>query len=169
MKLVEALRGQEIPEDIQKALVLVDVPYLSFGGVLEHGQLVVHRELARDVKEIFTLLWEHKFPIEKVVPIVRYNWDDNSSMADNNTSAFNYRVIAGTERLSNHSFGRAIDVNPLLNPYTGRDGKVVPLGARYEPNTPGTITQDIANIFLKRGWQWGGNWEFKDWQHFEKL
>lgn len=37
--------------------------------------------------------------------------NDNKSMSANNTSAFNYRVISGTKKLSNHSYGLAIDIN----------------------------------------------------------
>ena len=170
MTLAEALAGKEIPEEIRGNLALTDVPYLSFGGIEKIGQLVVHEILVEDVKYLFNALLERQFPIEKIVPIVAYDWDDDASMADNNTSAFNYRKIYRADRLSNHSYGRAIDINPLLNPYEGRDGSVVPPGATYDTNVPGTVTEDIAAIFKLRGWAWGGDWtSVKDWQHFEKL
>lgn len=169
MTLEEALSGIETPREIRDTLRIVTVPHLSFEGEVCEGQLVVHTDVADEVLDIFKSLVEAEFRIEKIVPIVAYGWDDGASMADNNSSAFNYRVIAGTDRLSNHSFGRAIDINPMLNPYTQRDGVVVPAGAQYDPTRPGTITTSIADIFTSRGWEWGGAWtQRKDWQHFEK-
>jgi len=169
MTLEEALAGKEIPDEIRKTLTLVTVPYLSFDAAICEGQLVVHADLAREVQEIFSALGDLRFPIERMVPIIAYGWDDDASMAANNSSAFNHRFIAGTDRLSNHSYGRALDINPMQNPYTQRDGAVVPSGAAYDPSKPGTVTPEIAAIFKARGWQWGGDWEGrKDWQHFEK-
>ncbi len=169
MTLEEALAGKEIPKDISDTLTLIAVPFLSFDGEVCEGELVVHADLAEETKEIFNTLFEKRFLIERMVPVVMYGWDDDASMAANNSSAFNYRFIAGTDRLSNHSFGRAIDINPFQNPYTQRDGKVVPEGAQYDPSQPGTVTEDIAAVFKSHGWQWGGDWQDrKDWQHFEK-
>lgn len=166
----EALSGKEAPEEIIASLVLVDVEYYSFDGKLHKGQLVLHKDLEKDIKYIFALIKEKKFPVEKVVPVNKYKWDDDLSMEDNNTSAFNYRVIAGTTRLSNHATGRAIDINPLLNPMI-KNGKSSPEGATYKPGKKGTITADsfIVKELIKRGWEWGGNWvNYKDYQHFDK-
>ncbi|MHB8710513.1 MAG: M15 family metallopeptidase [Minisyncoccota bacterium] len=170
MTLEEALAGKEIPDEIRKTLALVNVPYVSFDAHMREGQIVVHRELAEEVQEIFKELLEMRFPIAQITPVTAYAWDDSISMAANNSSAFNHRLIFGTDRLSNHSYGRAIDINPMQNPYMQRDGVVVPPGARYDPTQPGTITNEIASLFKSRGWQWGGDWQDrKDWQHFEKL
>ncbi len=168
MSLDEALAGKEIPDKIRETLVLVSVPYLSFEKEIREGQLVVHAEVAAEVQQLFMRLLEIRFQIEQVIPIVAYGWDDAVSMAANNTSAFNYRLIHGTNRLSNHSYGLALDINPALNPYTQYDGEVVPPGARYDVGRPGTITEEIAALFKSRGWQWGGDWLRKDWQHFQK-
>lgn len=169
MSLDEALAGKDIPDDIKKQLALITVPYLSFDGTTAEGQLVVHAEVAEEAREIFKKLFEMQFPIARMVPVVAYDWDDDASMAANNTSAFNYRVIFGTDRLSNHSYGRAIDINPVQNPYQQRGGATVPPGARYDPSQPGTVTTTVAELFKSCGWQWGGEWkERKDWQHFEK-
>jgi peptidoglycan LD-endopeptidase CwlK len=131
---------------------------------------VVHLELAEDVRAIFNELYARTFPIQKMVAIVAYGWDDDRSMADNNTSAFNYRLIFGTDRLSNHSFGREVDINPMQNPYVRRDREVVPPGSSYDLAKPGTITGDVVALFKSYGWAWGGDWkETKDFQHFEKL
>lgn len=168
MSLAEAHIGKEVPEDIRQTLVVADVPYWSFEGEERIGQLVIHKDLADDAKAIFGELRAMRFPIRKVVPIDAYGFDDEASMRENNTSAFNYRMIAGTDRLSNHAFGRAIDVNPLLNPYV-RGELVAPAGAVYDSSVPGAITEAVAQAFLSRGWQWGGHWsDRKDWQHFEK-
>lgn len=169
MSLDEALAGKEIPNDIRNTLALIDVPFFSFDTEVREGHAVVHAEIADEVRDVFEVLLKMKFPIARIIPVNAYDWDDNASMAANNTSAFNYRLIFGTNRLSNHSYGRAIDINPIQNPYTQRDGAVVPPGALYDTNQPGTITADIALLFKSRGWQWGGDWqERKDWQHFEK-
>lgn len=169
MNLKEAVTGKEIPEKIQKSLTLVTVPYFSFDKESREGQLVVHTELVEDVEEIFHTLYKTQFPIAQMVPIAAYGWDDDASMRANNSSAFNYRLIFGTERLSNHSFGRAIDINPMQNPYRQRNGILVPPGAQYDLTQEGTITKEIADIFISYGWEWGGNWEEqKDWQHFQK-
>lgn len=169
MTLAEALAGKEIPDELKDTLVLIAVPYHSFDGDVREGKLVIHRDLAHEVQHIFKILCEKQFPIQSITPIVAYDWDDDASMAANNSSAFNYRLIRHTDRLSNHSYGRAIDINPYQNPYLQRDGKTVPPGAHYDVRNKGTVTPEIAEIFISRGWQWGGNWrERKDWQHFEK-
>ncbi|MCC7004526.1 M15 family metallopeptidase [Candidatus Nomurabacteria bacterium] len=170
MSLEEALSLKEIPSEIKNTLQLVDVEYFSFGGVIEKGQIVVRKDLANEVKFIFSKLLEWKFPIEKIIPVNKYDWSDDKSMEDNNSSAFNYRVIYGTDRLSKHSYGTAIDINPVQNPYFPADGTVHPKNGKYEPAAPGTITvnSDVVNLFESLGWQWGGRWENKDWQHFEK-
>ena len=104
-----------------------------------------------------------------MIPVAAFNWDDDASMTNNNTSAFNYRFIYKTNSLSNHAYGRAIDINPVQNPYILSDGTVMPEGAEYNLATLGTITFAIAKIFKSRGWEWGGDWlRVKDWQHFEK-
>lgn len=169
MTLGEALAGKEIPQDIRDHLTIVTVPYVSFAEIRGEGQLVVHEALAEEVRDIFQRLFEMQFPMQKIVPIVAYGWDDAVSMADNNTSAFNYRVIAGTNRLSHHATGRAIDINPLQNPYIGVNGIAAPPGAVYNPAQQGTITDDVVSLFKSYGWEWGGDWsDRKDWQHFEK-
>ncbi len=171
LSLTEALAGLSMPEEIQKSLVLLDIPFYGFDGVTHTGQMVVHRDIAEEVKDIFAKLYSLQFPIEKMIPITKYDWDDVRSMEDNNTSAFNYRLIIGTDRLSNHSFGRALDINPVQNPYFARDGVTYPEGAVYDPNIPGTVEKEgpVVTLFKAHGWVWGGDWQTpKDYQHFEK-
>ena len=169
--LEEALEGSSVPYNIKENLRLVEVSYYSFDNRLHRGQLIVHKELVSDIIEIFQLIKKEKFPVAKVIPIVKYHWSDEKSMRDNNTSAFNYRFIKGKDKLSNHATGRAIDINPFLNPQI-TDGVAYPEGASYNPKTRGSISVNhfLVKEFKKKGWKWGGNWkETKDYQHFEKL
>lgn len=157
-----------IPQEILDALASIELEYLTPDGELRRGELVVHVTLAQEVQEIFAQLLELRFPIARIEPVEHYDWNDDASMAANNTSAFNYRTIAGQARLSNHATGRAIDINPLWNPYV-RGTFIAPPGAVYDLARPGTITLEIASVFKERGWTWGGDWsDRKDWQHFEK-
>ncbi len=166
----ESIAGVEIPKQILNQLELIEVQYFSFDGKLHQGQLLVNKKAGTDLIEIFEIIKETKFPVAKVIPIVKYDWDDDKSMLDNNSTSFNYRMIKGTKIKSYHSYGLAIDINPLQNPHI-RKGKVTPDNAAYNPKEPGTLTKDskIVREFLKRGWSWGGNWRSsKDYQHFEK-
>lgn len=161
------------PKAILAAQCLIEVPYHSFDGRCHIGQIVVHEAIVTDVREIFLALLAIDFPIAKMIPLAdpRYGWDDDRSMRDNNTSGFNYRPIEGTNRISWHGFGLALDINPLHNPCIRSGDRVSPRGAHYDPTVYGTIIDDapIVRLFLERGFVWGGHWEdFKDYQHFEK-
>lgn len=172
MTLSDALAGSKAPKNILDNLIILNVEYFSFDSKIHKGQLVIHKDLAKDVIYIFNLIKEKKFPIEKVIPIVHYGWSDNKSMEDNNTSAFNYRKVAGKDKLSNHSFGFAIDFNPFQNPAVYNDGSSSPKGSNYSKKASGTITSDnfITLELKKLGWTWGGDWtSLKDYQHFEKV
>ncbi|MFP4526910.1 MAG: M15 family metallopeptidase [Candidatus Kapaibacterium sp.] len=171
MTFQQAIAGTNAPQSIIDSLRLIDVEYYSFDGRLHRGQLVVNIAVEQDINEIFKLIKKIKFPVEKVIPIVAYEWSDDASMEDNNTSAFNYRFIAGTQRLSNHATGRAIDINPFQNPAIYSDGKISPNGAEFDPDAPGTLISDhpVTKAFLGRGWRWGGDWtSLKDYQHFDR-
>lgn len=164
------------PEEIRKRQRLVTVKYYSMDKLIHQGQLVIDKDLASDVKKVFALALKEHFPIYSVIPISdkrfrRDNrWDDELSMEANNTSVFNYREITGGGRISNHAYGRAIDINTFLNPYI-KGNIVLPHGAHYDPKIEGTFTADnpIVREFLRLGWSWGGNWTSPiDYQHFEK-
>jgi peptidoglycan LD-endopeptidase CwlK len=163
----EALADQSFPAHVVAQMELIDVQYYGFAGELRQGQIVVHRDLAEEVREIFEEIRESRFPIEMVVPIVRFGWCDDTSMAANNTSGFNYRPVGGTRRLSQHAYGRAIDLNPLQNPFLHPQR---PSPGVYDPAHPGTLTWEspVVQAFVKRGWTWGGSWKVKDYHHFEK-
>lgn len=166
----EAISGMSIPKSILKKLTIVDVEYFSFDAKLHKGQIVVNKSVVKDIKEIFEFIKKSKFPIGKVIPVVKYNWSDEASMNDNNTSAFNYRKVAGQKVLSPHAYGLAIDINPLQNPHIKRN-HISPSKAIYNIKSQGTILKDskLVKEFKNRGWQWGGLWKSsKDYQHFQK-
>lgn len=165
--------AMKAPQEILERLCLVSVQYYSFDGLLHEGQIVVDRRLEDDVKTIFDAIVRERFPLQAVIPASDscFVWDDNVLMNANITSAFNYRTIAGTEKLSLHALGQAIDINPLFNPYIGATGNVSPEGAIYDSARLGTITSDsfLVKLFTELGWMWGGYWtDRKDYQHFEK-
>jgi len=166
----EAISGLSIPHSIIANLRLVDVYYFGFDDKLHKGQLIVHKDVVLDIIEIFEFIRESRFPVEKVIPISIYDWSDEKSMKDNNTSAFNYRFISGTRVISNHAAGLAIDINPRLNPYI-KNGSSIPANCNYDTTKAGTISAgtQLVEEFKKRGWNWGGGWKsLKDYQHFEK-
>jgi hypothetical protein len=156
----------------------VKVLHWGFDGQVHEGELIVNKAIAEDIVEIFKELYELKYPIERMVLVDEYDADDNKSMAANNTSAFNYRVVDGTNKLSLHSYGLAIDINPLYNPYVRTiDGKMVVTPSNGEKYKDRTLdckyyidTEDPAyKAFIKRGFTWGGEWKNqKDYQHFQK-
>lgn len=156
-------------------LRLVSVSYVGFDGRSHQGELVVADAVANDVSEIFGDLYAARFPIERMETVDRYDADDDRSMAADNTSAFNCRPITGGTEWSNHSYGRAIDINTVRNPYIARSGAVSPPdGAPYADRMrkdPGMIHPDDAAVraFNGRSWDWGGGWSAPiDYQHFEK-
>ena len=173
----QALEGSKAPDDVLGQMALVRVPYRNFEGHDQIGTIVVHESVTLELRSIFLKLYIWEFPIASIVPIVDFDWDDDASMAAGNTSGFNYRFVAGTDRLSNHSFGRAVDVNPHLNPYDSHSGEVLPRGATYDPSRPGTLSRDgsyqtgahVIELFESYGWSWGGDWAtHTDRHHFQK-
>ncbi len=159
------------PEDLRQ----LKLSYWDFNDKLATGILIVHKDVADEVAGLFRALFYHGFLIDKMTPVEDYNGNDDASMAANNTSAFNCRDVTGQPgKFSNHSWGRAIDINPLTNPYVKGDKVLPPEGRQYLDRTkafPGSILADSFAVkqFVQAGWQWGGSWTSpKDYQHFEK-
>ncbi len=170
--LDSALRGTKAPKEILDSITLLDVVYFGFDSKLHRGQILVNKEVAEDVKFLFELMRKERFPIKSTIPIVAFDWDDDKSMEANNTSSFNYRKVAGKNTPSNHSWGRAIDINPFTNPAVYKSGKISPKGAKYIKSAKGAINgkSKILLEMKKRGWEWGGVWtSLKDYQHIQKL
>lgn len=149
-------------------------------GKTQLGEIVCNQSIANDLLDIFRKLYEAGYKIERITLIDDYNADDETSMRANNTSCFNFRVVSGTTKLSKHSQGLAIDINPLYNPYIHlNNGKVEPAnGKPYATNrtanrkvpVPFINTSDLCyRLFIQHGFRWGGAWRtVKDYQHFEK-
>jgi hypothetical protein len=160
------------PEQLRR----VDVTYLGFDNQPHRGALVVHKDLAAEVITIFERLYELRFPVEKIRDLNSYpSAEDELSMEDDNTSAFNCRGIPGSSRWSLHAYGRAIDINPLLNPSIDSAGTLEPKNAAVYLDRkridPGLLHSgdDAVRAFTDRGWTWGGNWKSPvDYQHFER-
>lgn len=153
------------------------ISYYGFDGKVHRGEMIVNKKIAKKTIAVFKELYKKKYPIEKMVLIDEYDADDEDSMKDNNTCAFNYRTIAGTSKLSNHGLGLAIDINPLYNPYVKvKNGKTIVSPKEGKKYADRGIDceymiqkKDICvKIFEKYGFSWGGSWKsVKDYQHFE--
>ncbi len=150
------------------------VLHVGFDGQTHEGEIICNKSIAEDLLEIFEALYEAEYPIEKIKLVDEYNAEDEASMADNNSSCFNFRFISHTTKVSNHGAGLAIDINPLYNPYVKTvDGalSIEPAnGAPYVDRTadfPYKIDEtDLAyQLFTAHGFTWGGAWSSsKDYQ-----
>lgn len=156
-------------------LELFAIDCLGFDGAVHTGELVVHADVAADVASVFRTLLDARYPIERMELVDVYGGSDDASTMANNTSAFNCRAITGGSRWSQHSYGRAIDINPVQNPYVYRDGHVLdPAAQRYTDRSlqdPGMIHAGdvVVSAFAAIGWEWGGNYSsIKDYQHFSE-
>lgn len=160
------------------------VLYVDFQGKTQTGELIVNKKIASKTLKIFYQLYQMGYPIQHMSLVDDYNGKDEASMSANNTSAFNYRLVTGTSRLSKHGQGLAIDINPKINPCISyRNGKVT----LVEPSNGKTYIQrskkkckgkyarymihkndKVYKLFKKYGFSWGGDWNSKkDYQHFE--
>jgi len=160
-------------------LSLVTVPYIDFEGTFHpDGEIVVLSSVAPQVASVFDALLAQKFPIAKMRPLHHYDGDDEASMADNNTSCFNYREMIGTGSLSMHSYGLAVDLNPQQNPYLvfekGKEERPTiypPAGWEFlnRHNQKTGMVEPIAELFADRGFVvWGGRWTTPiDYHHFQ--
>lgn len=174
--------SDEISLDISyDDLRYLSVLYYDFNGEVQIGELICNKGIATDLVEIFYELYLNEYQIEKIRLIDEYNGDDTASMEDNNTSCFNYRVVDGTDNLSKHALGCAIDINPYYNPYIvyNKDGSgntyISPAGSEVyadrSQNFPYKIDENdlCYKLFKEHGFTWGGAWNScKDYQHFQK-
>lgn len=185
---------EPLPDDIKKKITGVsfhendniayddlrylNVLYVDFEGNTQKGEIICNKAIAQDLVEIFKELYDNEYQIDKIRLIDEYNGDDDLSCDDNNTSCFNYRVVGGTDSLSKHALGLAIDINPFQNPYiTYPNGveRISPVGSEpYADRGSGLphmiLEGDLCyNLFIEHGFTWGGHWKtLKDYQHFQK-
>lgn len=177
----ERMRGRSYKAECTVArseLRYITLLHYDLEGRIRLGELVCNKAIAADLVEIFRTLYAARYPIERMVLIDEYNASDRASMLANNSSAFNFRFIAGTHVLSSHSRGMAVDINPLYNPYVKvREGRTTvdpPEAAPYVDRTrdfPCKIDRNdlCYKEFIRHGFTWGGDWKsLKDYQHFEK-
>jgi signal peptidase I len=161
-------------------LRIVNVKYLGFDDSVHFGDIVVHKDIAFETSQIFEELFTISHPIRKIYPIEKYNGDDFESIEADNTSAFNCRLAEGSKKYSKHSYGKAIDINPIENPYVYKDGTTSHKDSikylnresndsSFENKAVLTSSSQVVQIFKKYGWKWGGDWKnIKDYQHFQK-
>ena len=147
--------------------------YWGFDGMPHTGELVVSARAAKDVVTAFRSLFAHRFPIRQMRLVDDFGGSDDDSMAADNTSAFNCRPITGGDGWSEHSYGEAVDINPVQNPYLSGPIVLPPAGAafRSRPDEPGVIHADdaVVRAFAAIGWTWGGTWTSPvDLQHFSR-
>jgi len=154
-------------------LRLVTATYWGFDKRAHTGRIVVHRDVAADVLAVLRRLYAARFPIRRMVPVDAYGGSDYRSIEADNTSAFNCRYVDGTTRWSEHAYGRAIDLNPIENPYVTSSGTTShPASRRYlrrAPYRPGMAVEGgaVVRAFDAVGWGWGGRWSgARDYQHF---
>lgn len=183
-ELISYITGVSYPAEGTDVINYADLRYVhilhyDFDGNVTDGELICNQAIAQDFVEIFYELYVAEYQIEKVTLIENYNGDDTASMLDNNTSCFNFRPVDGTDKLSKHAYGLAIDINPFYNPYVTYTSvgtqNVSPEGSEIYADRsqefPYKIDADdlCYKLFIEHGFIWGGNWNScKDYQHFQK-
>lgn len=156
-------------------LRVVRARHYGFSGRVGVGRIVVHRAVAGDVLRVLRRLYAAEFPIRKMRPIERYGGSDFASIEDDNTSAFNCRRVTGGTGWSEHAYGRAIDINPIENPYVSgspprSEHRASAAYVRRSPYRKGMAVAGrvLVRAFDREGWGWGGRWAggVRDYQHF---
>jgi hypothetical protein len=154
-------------------LRLVTVGYRGFDGRAHTGAIVVNADVARAVVTVFHRLYDAHFPIRRMEPVDAYGGSDFRSIEADNTSSFNCRPATGSTHWSNHAYGRAIDVDPIENPYISGGKTSHPASVPYLNRSrvrPGMAVADgvLVRAFAAVGWGWGGSWSgsTQDTQHF---
>ncbi|MGL4853536.1 MAG: M15 family metallopeptidase [Phocaeicola sp.] len=180
-QLFARMKGKSYKENCTiplEQLVYLKVLHYNLDGEIKLGEMVCNRLISNDLLTIFRALYDARYPIERMVLIDHYDADDNASMVANNSSGFNFRYISNTTRLSKHSMGLAVDINPRFNPFVRSvNGKLSvepiegkPYIDRTQPFPYKIDKEDLCyKLFIKHGFTWGGAWKnSKDYQHFEK-
>ena len=160
------------------------INYWDYSGHVRRGNVVVLSKSVSAIRSVFTTAFAAKFPVKLMVPVDYYYRggkvspasSDILSMNAGNTSAFNCRKVTGSRyRISQHSYGNAIDVNTYENPYA-TSSRVYPAAAahkyytmrKYHLRDAGVIAprSAVATAFARLHWLWGARWANKDYQHF---
>ena len=179
-ELFARMQGKSFPEGCTVSrddLRYLKLLYKDIDGNVHEGEMICNKKIAGKLTDIFRKLYDADYPIEKMTLIDDYDGDDDASMSDNNTSCFNYRVVSGTNKLSKHAMGLAVDLNPRYNPYVRTKNGVEVIepenGTEYADRS-GDFSykidkDDLAyRLFIEAGFSWGGSWKnSKDYQHFQ--
>jgi hypothetical protein len=156
------------------------VKHIDFKGKTVTGEIIVHKDVSHEMTEIFEALYKMAYPVYKMKLVSDYKGNDWQSIEAGNTSAFNCRSATGSKKWSKHSYGKAIDINPIENPYIARNGRIshkasLKYRKRVHKNSSAADkalllkNDNVTKIFEKHGWKWGGDWSgVKDYQHFSK-
>jgi len=164
------------PDDLR----YIRLKHRNFHRSEKMGEIIVHKDVAEEVVEIFRELYEIGYPIRQMRLVSDFRGSDWQSIEADNTSAFNCRKATGSKKWSKHSYGKAIDLNSIENPYISRSGKIVHIKSLqyrkrvHKSNTSADKAVLLKNdkavkIFKKYDWKWGGDWSsVKDYQHFSK-
>ena len=181
---------QEVPDSLRQVMAgiswhegcpvsmddlrLARVSHWGFDGEIHEGLIIVAASTTDVFEDVFSVAFESRFPFERMEPVSSFNGNDTASMAANNTSAFNCRSVTGGSGWSQHSYGNAIDINPIQNPYVSGSTVLPPEGEDFlnrETPAQGLIMDGdpIVTSFTNAGWGWGGHWaSLKDYQHFSE-
>jgi hypothetical protein len=154
-------------------LRVVSLAYIGFDGKAHRGTLIVNRDATTAIVGAFRRLYAARFPIRRMVPVDAYGGSDFGSIEADNTSSFNCRPATGSSHWSNHAYGRAIDVDPIENPYISGGSTSHHASVPYLDRSrvrPGMAVAGgtLVRAFAAEGWGWGGSWSgsTQDTQHF---
>jgi len=155
--------------------------YHDFNGRDRLGEMIVHKDIADDVLYIMEKLYNMGYPIRQMRLVSDFHGNDWKSIDVDNTSAFNCRSATGSKKWSNHAYGKAIDINPIENPYISKRGHISHKASqkyrrrvhhRYRNSADKALLlshDKVTKIFKQYGFRWGGDWKYtKDYQHFDK-
>jgi len=175
-KMLKEMRDTSLPPGAPikpDELRLIRIRHWGFDNAVHSGELIVHKEIARDIADIFRELFWKKYPIEQMQILKK-----GDPEYYNNGGAFWWRKATNKPTLSYHAVGLAVDINPKYNPYVNGDLIVPSYGKEFLDRSldiPGIIKDgdDAAVVaFKKRGFDWGGDWVstrgYADYMHFEK-
>jgi len=157
----------------------IKLKFIGFDYKEHTGELIVNKSIANDIVVIFKKLYDAKYPIKQMRLVSDFGASDYKSIEADNTSAFNCRFVAGTNKWSNHTYGKAIDINPIQNPYVKHSRTSHAKSYKYinrvrknkSPSQKAMMLKSdfIVKLFKSYGFRWGGDWNCcKDYQHFDK-
>ena len=178
------IEGNSWREDCPVSLAdlrYIQVDHLDFTDNISRGEIIVHKDVAQEVVDIFEELYNMNYAINQMRLVSDFNGNDWQSIEADNTSAFNCRKATGSKKWSKHSYGKAIDINPIANPYISKSGKISHKASlKYRKR----VHKNLSNLkdravllpddpatkaFKSHNWKWGGDWHtIKDYQHFVK-